>query len=59
MKRQKRYISFYKLKYRHCIPYISTYGLMCTRNYIQCLKLGLKHIRKGNATFFIIEKICK
>ena len=57
MKKQKRYISFYKLYYRHGIPYIYEYGMMCTRSWWQCFKMGAKHLRKGKATFFTIEKV--
>lgn len=57
MKKQKRYISFYKLYYHHGIPYVYEYGMMCTRSWWQCLKIGAKHLRKGKATFFTIEKV--
>ena len=59
MKRQKRYITFYKIKYSHLVPYFKEYGLMCTRSYWECFKLGLRHIKQGTATFFTIEKIKK
>lgn len=55
MKARKRYIAFYKLKCRYGIPHVDEYGFMCTRTWWQCFKLGLRHIRKGNATFFMIE----
>lgn len=56
MVRQKRYITFYTLMWRYHIPYIKTYGLACTRSWYKCLKLGIKHIKKGSAMFFTIEK---
>ncbi len=56
MKRQKRYISFYKIHYDHFIPYLHEYGLMCTRTWWECIKLGFRHIKQGKATFFILEK---
>lgn len=57
MERQKRYITFYKIKYAHLVPYIKEYGMMCTRSWWKCIKLGLRHIRQGKATFFVIEKV--
>ena len=57
MTKQKRYITFYKLKYRYMIPYVREYGMMCTRSWWKCFKMGLRHIRKGRATFFVIEKV--
>lgn len=57
MKRTKRYITFYKISYKHMIPYIKEYGMMCTRSWWQCFKLGIRHIRQGKASFFIIEKV--
>lgn len=56
MKRKKRYINFYKFHYNNLMPYVEEYGFMCTRTYWECLKIGFRHIRKGKATFFIIEK---
>lgn len=56
MKRQKRYMTFYQLKAKRSMPYISTYGLMCTRSWWKCFKLGMKHIAKGKAYFFTIQK---
>ena len=38
------------------IPYLHEYGMMCTRTWWSCFKLGFKHVRQGKATFFIIEK---
>lgn len=52
---KRRYITFIKL-YLFPLPHIKTYGLMCTRNKMQCLKLGFKHIRKGTASFFYFQK---
>lgn len=57
MVRQKRYITFYTLHKRHIIPSIYQYGLMCTRSWGKCLKLGLRHIVHGQALFFTIEKV--
>lgn len=57
MRKQKRYITFYKLDKSHRFPCISTYGMMCTRNWWDCFKMGMKHIRKGKAYFFTIKKI--
>lgn len=57
MGKPKRYITFYKIKYIHSIPSIEKYGLMCSRNWKQCFKLGLRHIRQGKATFFTIKKV--
>lgn len=56
MKQKKRYISFYKVHYNHLVPHIEEYGLMCTRSWWKCFKLGLRHIRQGKATLFMIEK---
>lgn len=56
MKIKKRYIAFYKIKYNKFIPYLDEYGMMCTRTWWGCFKFGLRHIRQGKATFFIIEK---
>ena len=56
MKRQRRYIMFYKLHWIHLMPYVSEYGLMCSRSWWQCFKLGMRHMAKGKASFFIIEK---
>ena len=55
MKVRKRYIAFYKIKYNHCIPYLDEYGMMCTRTWWSCFKMGLKYIKQGKATFFMIE----
>lgn len=57
MARRKRYITLYKIKYNHLIPYINEYGLMCTRSWWQCFKLGMRHIKQGKASFFTIEKV--
>ncbi len=57
MIRQKRYITFYTLHKRHILPSIYQYGLMCNRSWQKCLKLGLRHIVKGQAFFFTIEKV--
>lgn len=57
MIRQKRYITFYTLHKRHIIPSVYQYGLMCNRSWQKCLKLGLRHIVKGQAFFFTIEKV--
>lgn len=57
MVRQKRYITFYTLHKRHIIPSVYQYGLMCNRSWQKCLKLGLRHIVKGQAFFFTIEKV--
>lgn len=56
MAKKKRYITFFKVTYKHCLPSISEYGMMCTRSWWQCFKIGCRHIRNGYATFFIIEK---
>ena len=56
MKARKRYIVFYKIRYNRFIPYLHEYGMMCTRTWWSCFKLGFKHVRQGKATFFIIEK---
>ena len=53
--RPRRYITFYKIEW-FPLPHIKSYGLMATRSWWQSLKYGLKHIKKGSATFFIIEK---
>lgn len=57
MIRQKRYITFYTHHKRHIIPSVYQYGLMCNRSWQKCLKLGLRHIVKGQAFFFTIEKV--
>lgn len=57
MKRQKRYITFYKITFTHSIPHIKEYGMMCSRSWRQCFKLGIRHIRQGKASLFIIEKV--
>lgn len=57
MKVQKRYITFYKLHYNCLVPCVSEYGMMCHRSWWGCLKLGWRHIRRGKATFFTIEKV--
>lgn len=57
MIRQKRYSTFYTLHKRHILPSIYQYGLMCNRSWQKCLKLGLRHIVKGQAFFFTIEKV--
>lgn len=57
MIRQKRYITFYTLHKRHILPFIYQYGLICTRSWRKCFKLGLRHIVKGQAFFFTIEKV--
>lgn len=57
MIRQKRYITFYTLHKRHILPSIYQYGLICTRSWRKCFKLGLRHIVKGQAFFFTIEKV--
>lgn len=54
MKTKKRYIAFYKLKCYYGMPHLDKYGLMCTRTWWQCFKLGIRHIRQGKATFFVI-----
>lgn len=56
MKIQKKYITFYKLHYSHLVPYVHEYGMMCTRTWWQCFKLGWRHIKQGKANFFVIEK---
>lgn len=56
MARQKRYMTFYQFYTLRHVPYITTYGFMCTRSWWKCLKLGIRHIRKGKAFFFTIEK---
>lgn len=56
MKRDKRYITFYKIQYKHFMPYIYEYGFMCTRTWWECFKLGLRHIKQGKANFFTVEK---
>jgi hypothetical protein len=51
----KRYITFYKI----CllpVPHICRYGMMCNRSRWQAFKMGLKHIKKGNAHFFVFWK---
>ena len=55
--RKKRYITFYKISYRHLVPTLDEYGMMCTRSWWQCFKIGLRHMKQGSATFFTIEKI--
>nr|DAT77948.1 MAG TPA: hypothetical protein [Caudoviricetes sp.] len=57
MPRTKRYITFYKLHYISFLPYVHEYGMMCTRSWFQCLKLGFRHILQHKATFFTIEKV--
>lgn len=54
MKKGKRYITFYKISPKHTKK---TYGMMCTRTWWQCFKLGIKHIRQGRAIFFKIRAI--
>lgn len=51
------YITFYKLHYISFLPYVHEYGMMCTRSWFQCLKLGFRHILQHKATFFTIEKV--
>lgn len=53
----KRYITFYKISYKRMVPHVKEYGFMCTRSWWECFKIGLRHIRKSQATFFIIEKV--
>lgn len=55
--RQKRYVTFYKIGFHHLSPTLSIYGMMCSRSWRKCLKLGIRHIRQGKATFFTIEKV--
>lgn len=57
MARQKRYITFYVLNNRHILPSVHQYGFMCTGNWLKCLKPGIRHICKGQAFFFTIEKV--
>ena len=57
MKRQRRYITFYKIEFKYMIPYVKSYGLMCTRSYWKCMKMGIRHIRQGKASLFFIEKV--
>lgn len=57
MAKRKRYITFFKITYRHLIPTVDEYGMMCTRTWWQCFKIGLRHIKEGSASFFIIEKV--
>lgn len=57
MARQKRYITFYVFNNRHILPSIHQYGFMCTRSWLKCLKLGIRHICKDQAFFFTIEKV--
>lgn len=57
MARQKRYITFYVFYNRHLLSSINQYGFMCTRSWWKCLKFGLRHIVKGQAIFFTIEKV--
>lgn len=54
MKTRKRLITFYKIEHDKFIPHLEKYGMMCTRTWWSCFKLGLRHIRQGKATFFII-----
>lgn len=54
--KQKRYITFYKLYWLDRRLYAHEYGLMCTRSWWQCFKLGLRHIRYRKAHLFTIEK---
>lgn len=56
MNRQKRYIKFYKIDYKHNHLQLGSYGLMCTRSWWKCFKLGIKHIKQGSCYFFIIQK---
>lgn len=57
MKREKRYITFCRIRYKNLVPYLQEYGMMCTRTYWECFKLGLRHIKNGTAIFFTIKKI--
>lgn len=54
--KQKRYITFYRLYWINGVPYAHEYGLMCTRSWWKCFKLGFRHIRQRKAHFFTIEK---
>lgn len=56
MTRRKRYITFYRIKTKYCIPYPDTYGMCCTRTWWQCFKIGLRHLQQGSALFFTVEK---
>lgn len=49
MAKKKRKIIFVKWN-------MKTWYLICTRSYISCLKLALKHIFKGNCISFYIKK---
>lgn len=49
MKRTKYKITFIRLNGK-------TWFMVCTRSYVSCLKLALKHFFKGHCILFIIIK---
>lgn len=56
MKKKQRYIAFYNITWKDNHLYGEKYGLMCTRSWWQCFKIGLRHIKNKKAFFFMIGK---
>ncbi len=54
--KNKRYVRFFGFGASNTIHIGEKYGLKCTRSWWGCLKLGIRHILKGNAIFFVILK---
>lgn len=61
----KKYIKFYQLVeyplhrgWFEIYPQVrlNTYGFVCKRTYIQCIKIGIRHILRGDAFMFKITK---
>ena len=56
MKRKQRYITFYGIGRKNNHLCLEKYGLMCTRGWFECFKIGFRHIKNKKAFFFMIGK---
>ena len=56
MKKLQRFITFYNVERKGNHLYIKRYGLMCTRGWWKCFKMGMRHIKNSQAILFTIGK---